>query len=128
MHYIDCWDNQVGLAEKRRMDYFYQNSHLIAWTSDHLEDQEEFILMPEEAFFLVFALGAIDVVCENDSILSIKDLWNRLTAPRPLDLLHLNNQLNDESKISNVNGIDTSRFEVRYAVYHYYRSRGWIVR
>lgn len=88
--------------------------------SNFLEDDNEFqenfkeinstdkfktlYLMFEEAFFLSYGLGCL-IVKENDKELNISDLWKRFCW-LALD----------------------GRFPCKYISYHYFRSKGWIVK
>lgn len=79
-------------------------------------DKERLQLTREEAFFLVFGLGVLKVRDEKSGeLLSTQDLFNICRGysyfpPRQLDL-----QPDDP-------------FLVNYAVYHHFRSLGWVVR
>ncbi|KAK2704067.1 uncharacterized protein LOC136041286 [Artemia franciscana] len=59
-------------------------------------------LMPEEAFFLKYSFNCLDVYDHNEN-LSIKCLWDLFSEQDP-------------------------RFPLRYVAYHYYRSKGWVVK
>ncbi|RWS31533.1 tRNA-splicing endonuclease subunit Sen2-like protein [Leptotrombidium deliense] len=62
-----------------------------------------------ETYFLSYALGVLDVVCdESKQKLSLSKMWNLFCN------LHNSN--------------DFTEFPVLYAVYHYFRAKGWIVR
>ena len=75
--------------------------------------EEKYLLMHEECMFLAFAIGTLRVFSSPSKTteLSVKTLWNTLT------------DLNTYSSLD-----DPQSFHVRYAVYHYYRSNGWVVR
>lgn len=86
-------------------------------SSQELVDKEHFQLAPEEAFFLAFGLGAL---CVNDPVtkapisneqLLIKLRVNSYFPPRSVD------ELSPEDP-----------FLVQYAVYHHFRSLGWVPR
>ncbi|CAH4030017.1 unnamed protein product [Pieris brassicae] len=64
--------------------------------------EEKLVLTKQEAFFLVYGLGCLQVFNEN-KLLTVKDCWN----------LFLEGDTNFISK---------------YIVYHYYRSKGYIVK
>ncbi|CAF0998182.1 unnamed protein product [Adineta steineri] len=64
---------------------------------------EHVYLLPEETIFLQHALGCLVVKDEFDQIISPDDLWNRFN-------------LKDKS------------FSIKYAVYYYFRSNGWVVK
>ncbi|KAJ4392391.1 tRNA splicing endonuclease subunit sen2 [Neurospora sp. IMI 360204] len=85
--------------------------------SEELVDKEHFQLAPEEAFFLAFGLGALRVVdpvtkapISNEQLL-IKLRANSYFPPRSVD------NLSPEDP-----------FLVQYAVYHHFRSLGWVPR
>jgi tRNA-splicing endonuclease subunit Sen2 len=66
--------------------------------------KEALNLMHEEAFFLSFGLGCLDVLCEMENRnLSNLELWERFVK-------------------------FDSDFPFRYAVYHKLRSKGWIIK
>ncbi|KAK8030369.1 hypothetical protein PG990_000103 [Apiospora arundinis] len=79
-------------------------------------DKEHLQLTREETFFLAFGLGVLKVRDEKSGeLLSIQDLFNTCRShsyfpPRKVDL-----QPDDP-------------FLVQYAVYHHFRSLGWVVR
>lgn len=64
--------------------------------------QEKLILTPEEAFFLAYGLGSLQVVY-NNNILDLEQCWTLLCS-------------NDR------------HFVDRYVVYHYFRSKGYVVK
>ncbi|ORY06628.1 tRNA-intron endonuclease catalytic domain-like protein [Basidiobolus meristosporus CBS 931.73] len=75
--------------------------------SDHIEDLEYLQLSPEESMFLR-EIEAIDLIDQTENPYSMEECWNRLkgkNGDRP-----------------------DNEFVVNYAVYHYYRSRGWVVK
>ncbi|KAM7211632.1 hypothetical protein V8F06_012985 [Rhypophila decipiens] len=87
-----------------------------------LVDKEHFQLAPEEAFFLVFALGALSVVdpdtgapIPTDHLLTLLRSYSyfppRQLGPSVKDVL-----------------LPSDPFLVQYAVYHHYRSLGWVPR
>lgn len=84
--------------------------------SVEIVDREDLILTREEAFFLTFGLGVLAVKDEsNGKPLSVQDLFllfrqHSYFPPRSVDL-----QPDDP-------------FLIHYAVYHHFRSLGWIVR
>ncbi|OQR68455.1 tRNA-splicing endonuclease subunit Sen2-like [Tropilaelaps mercedesae] len=65
-------------------------------------DSEELILTPEEAFFLAFGLGILRVR-RSESDISLDELYTDLVA-------------------------QNERFPVKYAAYHHFRQKGWVVR
>ncbi|KAI5474229.1 tRNA-intron endonuclease [Pseudohyphozyma bogoriensis] len=86
-------------------------------------------LQPEEAFFLLFSLGMLEVLpspnpfsAPTKTPLSILQTWATfLSSPRiPLSLsLGL-----DDPRLNRID----SPFLISYAVYHHYRSMGWVIR
>ena len=84
-------------------------------------NKEHFQLAPEEAFFLVFALGALTVLDpDTNKPISPGRLLTLFRAnsyfpPKPLDSLAGALQPHDP-------------FLLQYAVYHHYRSLGWVPR
>ncbi|CAG8779869.1 9999_t:CDS:2, partial [Cetraspora pellucida] len=89
--------------------------------------QENLQLTTEEAFFLSFGLGCLEIYDTNDNLMTIRDCWNAFrtstvsissfpsistpNSPQDSPLIQLDNP-----------------FIVRYVVYHYFRSLGWVVR
>ncbi|KAF9416798.1 hypothetical protein HW555_005928 [Spodoptera exigua] len=65
--------------------------------------QEKLMLTPEEAFFLLYGLGCLQIVSLDNALLSIEKCWDLFRA---------------------VDG----RFLSKYVVYHYYRSKGYVVK
>ncbi|KAK3951748.1 hypothetical protein QBC32DRAFT_370886 [Pseudoneurospora amorphoporcata] len=84
---------------------------------EELVDKEHFQLAPEEAFFLAFGLGALRVVdLVTKAPISNEQLLTKLRAnsyfpPRSVDDLR-----------------PEDPFLVQYAVYHHFRSLGWVPR
>ncbi|KAJ3252804.1 hypothetical protein HK103_001138 [Boothiomyces macroporosus] len=87
--------NFESLSEKKKID------RLQLERIRKQDVKEDFLLMPEECFFLSFALGCLDLYHEKK--LSIQEQWELFCK---MD----------------------SQFPVRYAVYHHYRSQGYVVR
>ncbi|KAK4445744.1 hypothetical protein QBC34DRAFT_412608 [Podospora aff. communis PSN243] len=86
-----------------------------------LENKENFQLAPEEAFFLVFALGALSVVdpvtlapIPTDKLL---DLFRSYSYYPPLETSSPSASLQPQDP-----------FLVNYAVYQHFRSLGWVPR
>lgn len=65
--------------------------------------QEKLILSTQEAFFLVYGLGCLQIVNLDNTLLNIESCWNLF---RTLD----------------------KDFIAKYVVYHYYRSKGYVVK
>ncbi|CAB4442055.1 unnamed protein product [Rhizophagus irregularis] len=68
-----------------------------------LEDIETLMLTTQEAFFLCYGLGILDIYDLQDNLLSVEESWKSFQ-------------------------ITSSGFIIRYIVYHYFRSVGWVVR
>lgn len=82
------------------------------------ENKEHLNLSLEEAFFLSYGLGVLDVYCENtDTLLPATSLLSlfRRHSYSPIRSLSIAAEPDDP-------------FMLSYAVYHHYRSLGWIVR
>jgi len=104
------------------------------------EDYEHLQLSLEEAFFLVFAVecltistpatgpNAADYLTNRDSTrargMSIQECWLRFAEAS--SVLALNQELSLSTRDFDLT--PGNRFVVRYVVYHYYRSQGWIVK
>lgn len=65
--------------------------------------QEKLILTLEEAFFLLYGLGCLQVVYNDHHIFNIEECWKAFSQ-------------------------SNSQFIERYVVYHYFRSKGYIVK
>ncbi|EGS17590.1 uncharacterized protein CTHT_0069270 [Thermochaetoides thermophila DSM 1495] len=87
-------------------------------TPSKIENKEHFQLSPEEAFFLVFSLGALSVVDRTTGQpIPAKQLLTLFCShsyfpPRPAD-----------SSLA-----PNDPFLIHYAVYHHFRSLGWVPR
>lgn len=64
---------------------------------------EKLMLTPEEAFFLLYGLGCLQIISLQNNILNIQQCWDLFTSA---DI----------------------KFMTRYVVYHYFRSKGYIVK
>lgn len=83
-----------------------------------VNDQEHLQLSQEEAFFLAYAIGALEIYADgSDVILPISSL---------LDIFRRHSYFPPRSLSVPVEPDDP--FMVSYAAYHHYRSLGWIVR
>lgn len=82
------------------------------------ENQEHLNLSLEEAFFLSYGLGVLDVYCDDsDAVLppsSLLSLFRRHSYYPPRSL--------------SVSAEPDDPFMLSYVVYHHYRSLGWVVR
>lgn len=65
--------------------------------------QEKLLLSPEEAFFLVYGLGCLQVVSIDNNLLSIEQCWSLFAK-------------------------NHTTFVSKYIVYHYFRSKGYVVK
>lgn len=85
---------------------------------DTLENEEHLQLSTEEAFFLVYALGALRVV----------DRDNNVSIPTPslFSLLRHHSYYPARHDSSSLEADDP--FMISYVVYHHFRSLGWVVR
>ena len=89
-----------GFTEKRLLDAFDKDEH--EWYALR-QDPELFVLMPVETFFLAYGLGVLDVKNSQNRLLSVRELWDDFITKYP-------------------------GFPTRYAVYHFFRSKGWTPR
>lgn len=71
-------------------------------TSGHIHDLS-YVLLLEEAFFLCYTLECLDIRKENGSVLNVHECWKRFNCLK-------------------------KDFAYHYAVYHYYRSKDWVVK
>lgn len=88
-------DNRQGLLDRQ----------LLAMNPDV---SDATVLTLHEAFFLTYALGCLDILSGESSIMSLNSCWSAFRN------YHLKS-----------NEIE---FAIEYAVYHFLRSRGWIVK
>ncbi|KAI1159696.1 hypothetical protein F5B18DRAFT_575025 [Nemania serpens] len=84
--------------------------------SPQLVDREHLQLSPEEAFYLVFALGALSVIDPTTG-----------KAMTTQDLFHTLCQLSDTPHGTAATRTDNP-FLIQYVVYHHFRSLGWVPR
>ncbi|XP_039756073.1 tRNA-splicing endonuclease subunit Sen2 [Pararge aegeria] len=114
-------EETANLTEKSEFDDSYQqNAVVIVPNSDSEEDdyfanlkpkyfinrvqlQEKLMLTLQEAFFLLYGLGCLKIVNNKNNILNVQECWN----------------LFSESE---------SNFVEKYVVYHYFRSKGYVVK
>ncbi|KAK3900613.1 hypothetical protein C8A05DRAFT_17097 [Staphylotrichum tortipilum] len=85
---------------------------------DEIENKEHFQLAPEEAFFLTFALGALKVV---DPVTG-----SPISNEQLLTLFRSYSYFPPRMSGSRLSPEDS--FLVHYAVYHHFRSLGWVPR
>eukprot|EP01080_Neovahlkampfia_damariscottae_P010107 gene10107-2527_t len=81
----------------------FANFHLVSCVKQ-IGQKEVLILSLQEAFFLIYGLGCLEITKEN-KILTIEDCWNEFCKIQGKEF-----------------------FISRYLAYHYYRSSGWIVK
>ena len=102
-----------------------------------LTNQEHLQLTPEEAFFLTFALGVLDIY--PDATIPNTPTSQPGSADTPLPpstlfqqfLSHASNFLSASSNATShsLTSFDTSNpFLLNYVTYHHFRSLGWVVR
>ena len=82
-----------------------------------IENQEHLQLNPSEAFFLVYALGVLQICAQNAS---------DLLLPETLFTLFRQHSYFPPREAQDLQPDDP--FLIQYVVYHHYRSLGWIVR
>lgn len=70
---------------------------------NNIKLQEKLMLSLQEAFFLSYGLGCLQVIGSGDKMLTIEECWNLFTK---MD----------------------KKFVPKYVVYHYFRSKGYIVK
>lgn len=107
-----------------------------------IKDEEHLQLTPEEAFFLTYALGALEVVHHDSDTTEISSpgvlpTWYLVrlfvlhaTSPLPEEAMQrLQSTLSHTSStISTTPIAPDNQFILRYVVYHHFRSLGWVVR
>ncbi|KIW29829.1 tRNA-intron endonuclease [Cladophialophora immunda] len=82
------------------------------------ENQEHLNVSLEEAFFLSYALGVLDIYCDDS---------NTILPPTSLLSLFRRHSYHPPRSLS-VPAEPDDPFMISYAVYHHYRSLGWVVR
>lgn len=85
---------------------------------DTLQNEEHLQLSNEEAFFLVYALGVLRIVDRNDHV--------AIPTSSLLSLLRRHSYYPPRPDSSQLEADDP--FMISYAVYHHFRSLGWVVR
>lgn len=94
-------------------------------TSDQLESSDpscHLKLLPEEALFLSYALGCLIVSCKTTNS---KSSTGRKTSSAA------RKESSHEMSIDEMWTVfskDDPKFPIKYAVYHHYRTRGWVVK
>lgn len=88
-------------SESETEDYFRDIKPRIE--NDGFPVKETLHLTFEETFFLMFGLGCLRVVDFQGKMLSIKEAWEHFCNEDPF-------------------------FVQKYVIYHYYRSKGWVVK
>lgn len=96
-------------------------------TSSEIQNQEHLTLSLEEAFFLSYSLGILNIHC--DSTDSTDSISSDSTILPPLSLLSLfrRHSHHPPRSLSSPQQPDDP-FLLSYVVYHHYRSLGWVVR
>ncbi|KAF0467582.1 tRNA-intron endonuclease catalytic domain-like protein [Gigaspora margarita] len=83
--------------------------------------QEHLQLTTEEAFFLCFGLGCLEIYDANDNLMTTHDCWN---AFRTSSVSNITLNALQDSPLTQLD----NPFILRYVVYHYFRSLGWVVK
>ncbi|CAG8841680.1 16253_t:CDS:2, partial [Gigaspora margarita] len=83
--------------------------------------QEHLQLTTEEAFFLCFGLGCLEIYDANDNLMTTHDCWN---AFRTSSVSNITPNALQDSPLTQLD----NPFILRYVVYHYFRSLGWVVK
>ena len=120
--------NKLGesIASQRRHDSLPDHKRNVVYEND----LEEYQLMPEETFFLSQAVDVLQVISEeSDGSNGSNDIHNAYTLWNTFcNQSMMNSNLKDPTLKDIPNHYLIQHFAIRYAVYHYYRSKGWIVR
>ncbi|RIA96438.1 hypothetical protein C1645_815303 [Glomus cerebriforme] len=93
----------VRMQEKERDEQTIEQTLTQEEENVLLEDIEKLILTTQEAFFLCYGLGILDIYDSQDCLLSVEESWKSFQ-------------------------ITSNGFIMKYVVYHYFRSLGWVVR
>ncbi|KAJ3165600.1 tRNA splicing endonuclease subunit sen2 [Geranomyces variabilis] len=126
------------LADRRTVDndvYVADNNNSNVWTAALDVDPERYQLMPEEAFYLAGGVGLLGVhatlnifFATKEPSLSISALWAQLRLAAGEEIERASTpQTPPPSNLLTRLDLD-HEFAVKYAAYHYYRSRGWVVK
>ncbi|KAH7135225.1 hypothetical protein B0J11DRAFT_426112 [Dendryphion nanum] len=95
--------------------------------SIEIRDQEHLQLMFEEAFFLAYVLGALDII-NGDSYLTSQNLFRTLCAYSSFPYPEQAKQTGPADVSRSFNIAPDNDFLLRYVVFHHFRSLGWVVR
>ncbi|KAI5831281.1 hypothetical protein K523DRAFT_300846 [Schizophyllum commune Tattone D] len=91
-----------------------------------IEDVEHLQLTLQEAFFLAYALDCLTVYdADTDTALTLQDLW---LACQHAHMPHIQRSISSDLHSISSNLSPDNPFLINYAVYHHYRSLGWVVR
>ncbi|KAL5115606.1 tRNA splicing endonuclease subunit sen2 [Pleosporales sp. CAS-2024a] len=137
-------DDDIGLEAGQRLAE--EAELMMGQDKSTIRDEEHLQLTPEEAFFLIYALGALSIVPSEEDVTHVDayPTWFLLRlfalyaeSPVPeTETKHLQSMLrkHEQNKIvlSDVSKIPflqpDNRFILRYVVFHHFRSLGWVVR
>lgn len=106
---LGCFGTNVEHATRKGTDKRGPADRLLANFKYDSEPRATTLLTLHEAFFLAYGLGCLTIRSRNLEKLSLQTCWS---------------QFRDSHKGLNVH-LD---FAIEYAVYHYFRSRGWVVK
>ncbi|KAL1698958.1 hypothetical protein EV121DRAFT_284445 [Schizophyllum commune] len=91
-----------------------------------IEDVEHLQLTLQEAFFLAYALDCLTVYdADTDTALTLQDLW---LACQHAHTPHIQRSIAPDLHSITPSLSPDNPFLINYAVYHHYRSLGWVVR
>ncbi|KAI9771535.1 MAG: hypothetical protein M1839_002778 [Geoglossum umbratile] len=110
----DVTQSQASQIESTPLPLLHNDDHEMAGV---IENKEHLQLTLEEAFFLVFGLGVLDVVDPETNI--------PISTP---SLLHLFRNYSHFPPASTLIPQPDDQFMLSYVVYHHFRSLGWVVR
>ncbi|CAO3591330.1 unnamed protein product [Absidia cylindrospora] len=101
----------VSLDESQQDHNRWSMQELMEWTQGENYERSQLDLF--EAFFLVYAIDALDIQDKDQRSLGIDDCWSIFSRAY--------------SPTQNMDSCSTlNMFAPHYAAYHYYRSQGWI--
>ncbi|ORZ23259.1 hypothetical protein BCR42DRAFT_404366 [Absidia repens] len=105
----------ASLGESQQEPDRWSMKELLEWTQGENYECSQLDLF--EAFFLVYAIDALDIQDKDQLRLGIDDCWSIFSRAYSPALIPTRN-MDSSSKLN--------MFAPHYAAYHYYRSQGWI--
>ncbi|RHZ53028.1 hypothetical protein Glove_452g17 [Diversispora epigaea] len=131
-------DNKCDKCDNASEDNISNNYEIKSKRKEKGEEEDELIMIKdehlqltaEEAFFLGFGIGALDIYDSNNNLMSIQECWDEfrissISCSSQINILGTNN-FHQQKKMS-INNLDNP-FIIKYIAYHHFRSLGWVVK